>query len=52
MHFFMSYIGSASVLMAGDGMIEIIEEAFGWVPKMLKGKKYPQNLRALRMLME
>ena len=38
--------------MAGDGMIEIIEEAFGWVPKMLIGMKYPQNLRALRMLME
>ena len=52
MHFLMSYIGSIGVLMAGTGMKEILEKAFDGVPKMLTGKKYPQNLRALRMLME
>ena len=52
MHFLMSYIGSIGALMAGTGMKEILEKAFGGVLKMLTGKKYPQNLRALRMLVE
>ena len=52
MHFLMSYIGSIGNLMAGTGVKEILEKAFGGVPKMLIGKKYPQNLRALRMLVE
>ena len=52
MHYLMSYIGSIGTLMAGTGMKEILEKTFGGVPKMLLGKKYPQNLRALRMLVE
>ena len=52
MHFFMSYVGSIGVLMAGTGMKERLEEAFDIIPKMLTGKKYPQNLRTLRMLIE
>ena len=48
----MSYIVSIDVLMAGTGMKEFLEEAFGGVTKMLTFKKYPQNVRALRLLME
>ena len=33
-------------------MKKIIEKAFGGVPKMLRGKKYPQNLRGFILLME
>ena len=52
MYFLMSYIESIGVLMAGTGMKEILEKAIGGAPKMLTWKRYPQDLRALRMLME
>ena len=52
MHFLMSYIGSIGIFMAGTGMKKIIEKAFVGVSKMLTGKKCPQNLKALPMLME
>ena len=52
MHFLMSYIGSTGVFMAGTGMKKISEKAFGGVSKMLTGKKFPQNLKPLPMLME
>ena len=48
----MSHIGSISVLITGTGVNEILDKAFGGIPKMLTGKRYLQNLRALRMLME
>ena len=48
----MSYTGSIGALMAGTGMKEILAKAFGGLPKMLSGKKYPQNLRALRMVIK
>ena len=38
--------------MAGSGIKEILAGTFGSVDKMLNGKKYPQNFRALRMLVE
>ena len=38
--------------MAGSRMTEILSEAFAGVLKILTGKKYPDNLRALRMLVE
>lgn len=47
----MSHIGSISVLITGTGVNEILDKAFGGIPKMLTGKRYLQNLRALRMLM-
>ena len=37
----MSYTGSIGALVAGTGMKKIPQKAFGWVPKMLRGKKYP-----------
>ena len=52
MHFLMSYIASIDVVMAGTGMKEFLEKAFGGVTKISTFKKYPQNVRALRLLME
>ena len=52
MHFLMSFIGSISSLMAGSGLKEILEKAFGGVPKMLTGKKFPQCVRALIIVVE
>ena len=38
--------------MADIGIVEILSVAFGGVLKMLSGKTFPQNVRALRMLVE
>ena len=37
---------------SGSSVQTILEKAFGSVPKMLTGKKFPQCVRALRMLVE
>ena len=52
MHLLMSYCGCIGTLMADIGIAEILSVAFGGVLKMLSGKKFPQNVRALRMLVE
>ena len=52
MHLLMSYVGCIGYLMAGSGIVEVLSEAFGGVLKMLAGKTYPDNVRALRMLVE
>jgi hypothetical protein len=52
MHLLMSYCGSIGTLMADTGIVEILSPVFGGVLKMLSGKKFPQNVRALRMLVE
>ena len=52
MHFRISYVGSIGLLIAGTGIKTILEKAFGRVSKMLTRKRYPQNLRALRTLVE
>ena len=52
MHLWMSYSGCIGTLMADTGIVEILGVAFGGVLKMLTGKKFPQNVRALRMLVE
>ena len=36
--------------MAGTGIQEILSTASGGLLKMLTGKKYPQNVRAFRIL--
>lgn len=38
--------------MADTGIVEILSSAFGGVLKMLTGKKFPKNVRTLRMLVE
>ena len=48
----MSFIGAVGTLMGNTGLSEIMQTAFGGVPKMLTGKRFPQNMRALRMVVE
>ena len=50
MHFIMSFFGAVGTLMSNTGLTEIMQTTFGGVPKMLSGKKFPQNVRALRMV--
>lgn len=52
MHTLMSFIGAIGTLMADTGLGPIMNVAFGGVSKMLTGKKYRQNIRALRMVVE
>ena len=52
MHTLMSFIGSAGPLMAGSGLYELLESTLAGVQKMMTGKKFPQNVRALRIVAE
>lgn len=52
MHFLMSFVGCVGVLMTNSGLDDILKFAFGGVHHMLQGKKFPQNVRALRLAME
>ena len=52
MHLLMSFCGCVGSLMSDSGLEEILGSAFGGVSKMLSGKKYPHNVRALRLLTE
>ena len=50
MHWLMSFVGCIGVLMANSGLSSVLKAAFGSVDKMLLGKKYPMNVRALRFV--
>jgi len=50
MHLLLGYVGSVGTLMHGTGLTEIMESAFSGVSKMLSGKKFPPNVRALRIV--
>ena len=50
MHTIMSFVGAIGSLMAGSGLENILETTFAGVPKLLSGKKFPQNVRALRIV--
>ena len=52
MHFLMRYVGAVGVLMAESGLEEVMKAVFGGVMKMLTGKNFPQNSRALRIVVE
>ena len=52
MHTLMSFVGAVGMLMANTGLEPIMDVAFGGVAKMLTGKKYPQNVQALCMVVE
>ena len=52
MHLLMSYCGCIDAIMADTGIVEILSVPFDGVLKMPSGKKFPQNVRALRMLVE
>ena len=48
----MSFIDSVGTLMNETGMADVLTPFFGGVAKMLIGKKFPQNVRALRLMTE
>ncbi len=52
MHALMSFVGSIGTLMAESGLSEVLGDVFGGVSKMLTGKKFPQNVRAIRFVAE
>ena len=52
MHMLISFVGCVGTLMGDTGLKELMETAFGGVIKMLSGKKFPQNVRALRLAEE
>ena len=52
MHLLMNCIGCVGKLMKNSGLAEVLESSFGSVTKMLSGKFFPQNLRAMRMVLE
>ena len=47
-----SYICCIGSLMAQTGLEEVLSEQFGGVKKMMTGKKFPENVRAFRLLLE
>lgn len=51
-HTVMSFCGCVGKLMMDSGLPDILKTTFGGVEKMLSGKKYPQNVRAFRLLAE
>ncbi len=50
MHMLMSFVGAIGTLMVETGLAQILESVFGGVQKMLTGKKFPMNVRAMRLL--
>ena len=48
----MSYIGCIASLMVQSGLEGVLSEQFGGVKKMMTGKKFPENVRAFRLLLE
>ena len=52
MHTQMSFIESICSLMAESGLYELLNSTFAGVQKMMTGKKFPQNMRALRIVAE
>ena len=52
MHTLTSFAGAVGTLMQGSGLSEVLESTFAGVTKMLSGKKFPQNIRAMRLVLE
>lgn len=52
MHMLMSFVGAVGTLLQGSGLSEVLESTFAGVPKMLSGKEFPQNVRAMRLVVE
>ena len=52
MHMLMSFVGAIGSLMTETGLAQILESVFGGVEKMLTGKNFPMNVRAMRLLAE
>ena len=52
MNLLMSFVSASSTLLNGSGDNEVLGDVFAGVTKMLSGKKFLYNVRALRMLVE
>ena len=52
MHMLMSFVGAVGSLMEGSGLSKVLKATFAGVEKMLSGKKFPQNVRAMRLVVE
>ena len=52
MHLLMNFISCIGNLMESSGLSKVLESTFGSVKKMLSGKLFPPNLRALRFIFE
>jgi hypothetical protein len=52
MHMLMSFVSAVGTLMKGTGLSEVLESTFAGVTKMLSGNKFPQNVRAMRLVVE
>ena len=50
MHTLTRFVGSVGALIGNIGLEEVLKAAFGGVTRMLTGKNFPQNTRALRMV--
>ena len=50
MHWIMSFVGSVGKLMEKSGVAQLMMSSFAGVEKMLTGKKFPMNIRALRFV--
>ncbi|EDO50031.1 predicted protein [Nematostella vectensis] len=48
----MSFFGAVGILMQGSGLSVVLDSTFAGVTKMLSGKKFPQNVRAFRLVVE
>ena len=49
-HMLMSFVGCIGTLMKNSGLEELMRTSFSGVEKMLIGKKFPMNVRALRIV--
>ena len=52
MHMLISFVGCVGVLMAYSGLEDVLKSSFGSVSQMPAGKRFPQNVRALRLVVE
>ena len=52
MHFLLSFIKCVGVLMQNTGFEYVMKTAFAGVPKMLSKINFPNNFRALRLVVE
>ena len=52
MHMLMSFAGTVDILMAGSGLQELLQSTFAGVHKLFNGKKFLQNVLALRIVAE
>ena len=48
----MSFVGAVGSLMEESGLVEVMNSGLSGVAKMLNGKKFLQNVRVLRVIVE